>query len=90
MGRYGDRDAIANSLVNLYSRKGENIKFEDGSLISEKTIREIKKVMNKLTEVIRWQTGDLVMVDNSKFLHGRRAFNDNRRQIFVLLSNLNF
>jgi Taurine catabolism dioxygenase TauD, TfdA family len=88
--RYGDEDAFANSLVNLYSSKGENVKFEDGSPIAKTVIDDIKKVMNRLTEVVEWQAGDLVMVDNSKFLHGRRAFNDNRRQIFIILSDLNF
>jgi len=88
--RYGNKDAFANSLVNLYSSEGESVKFEDGSLIAETVIHKIKKVMDRLTEVVQWQTGDLVMVDNSKFLHGRRAFNDNRRKIFINLSSLNF
>jgi alpha-ketoglutarate-dependent taurine dioxygenase len=43
-----------------------------------------------LTGEISWQPGDLVMIDNSRFLHGRRAFNDDRRRIFALLSYLKF
>ncbi len=88
--KYSHQDAFANSLLNLYTSTGENLKFEDGSLIPDTVIYEIKEVTDRLTEAVRWQSGDLVMVDNSRFMHGRRAFSDNRRQIFVILSELNF
>ena len=88
--KYSNQDAFANSLVNLYTSRGENVKFEDGSLIPDTVIRDIKEVMDRLTEEVQWQSGDLVMVDNSRFMHGRRAFNDNRRKILVVLSELNF
>jgi hypothetical protein len=88
--KYGHQDAFANSLINLYASTGENVKFADGSLIPEPVISEIKEVTARLTEAVQWQSGDLVMVDNSRFMHGCRAFNDNRRQIFVILSELNF
>jgi hypothetical protein len=88
--QYSHQDAFANSLLNLHTSTGENVKFADGSLIPDSVISEIKEVTGRLTEAVRWQSGDLVMVDNSRFMHGRRAFNDNRRQIFVILSELNF
>jgi len=88
--QYSHQDAFANSLLNLHTSTGENVKFADGSLIPNSVISEIKEVTGRLTEAIRWQSGDLVMVDNSRFMHGRREFNDNRRQIFVILSELNF
>jgi alpha-ketoglutarate-dependent taurine dioxygenase len=88
--KYSHQDAFANSLLNLYTSTEENVKFEDGSLIPDTVIYEIKKVTDRLTEAIQWQAGDLVMVDNSRFMHGRRAFNDNRRKIFVILSELSF
>ena len=45
--------------------------------------------MYSLTQEILWQAGDLVMIDNSR-LDDCRAFNDNRRRLFALLSYLNF
>ncbi|MCU0532543.1 MAG: TauD/TfdA family dioxygenase [Hydrococcus sp. Prado102] len=95
--KYGDREVFAHSFMMEYSETGEmdyfktgTVKFEDGSLIPETAVYEIQEVLDRLTEVIPLQAGELVMVDNSRFLHGRRAFNDERRQIFSLLSYLNF
>jgi hypothetical protein len=95
--KYGDRNVFAHSFMMEYSETGEidyfktgTVKFEDGSLIPETAVYEIKEVLDRLTEVIPLQAGELVMVDNSRFLHGRRAFNDKRRQIYSLLSYLNF
>ena len=62
--------------------------FEDGSPIPKATIDAIKGVMAQLTDKILWQTGDLIMIDNSRFLHGRRAFQDEQRLIYTHLSYL--
>jgi len=95
--KYGNQDAFAHSFMKSYSETGQMdylktgaVKFEDGSLIPEAAIYEIKEVLDRLTEAIPLHVGDLVMVDNSRFLHGRQAFNDKQRQIFSLLSYLNF
>lgn len=88
--KYGNQDAFANSLLSEYKNPDGVVTFADGSLIPDAVIYEVKEVMDRLTEKIPWQAGDLAMIDNSKFLHGRRAFNDNRRQIFSTLSYLNF
>jgi hypothetical protein len=96
--KYSNQDAFVNDIItNNSNLKGSanlelesSLTFEDGSLIPDAAIEEIEKVMSTLTEDIRWQAGDLVMIDNSRFLHGRRAFNDSRRRLFALLSYLNF
>ncbi|NEU76132.1 TauD/TfdA family dioxygenase [Hassallia byssoidea VB512170] len=85
--KYGHDDAFANSILTL--DYGEAT-LEDDSIVPDEIIGEIEKVTDKLMEKIPWQAGDLVMIDNSRFMHGRKEFNDNRRQIFSTLSNLNF
>ncbi|MEH2267589.1 MAG: TauD/TfdA family dioxygenase [Nostoc sp.] len=75
-------------LVTYLQAKPQTVTFEDGSPITDVVIDEINTIMNRLTGVISWQTGDIVMIDNSRFLHGRRAFKDTRRQIFSHLSYL--
>ncbi|MDF5721308.1 MAG: TauD/TfdA family dioxygenase [Rhizonema sp. PD37] len=87
--KYGNQNAFANTFWATQKKTEEAI-FEDGSRAPDEVVDEIEKVLNKLTEEISWQAGDLVMMDNSRFLHGRRAFNDTRRQVFSTLSNLNF
>jgi Taurine catabolism dioxygenase TauD, TfdA family len=84
--RYGQQDAFVNSLVIFRDK----VMFEDGSEISDSVMDEIENLMDRLAEPICWKPGDLVMIDNSRFLHGRRAFDDERRQIFALLSYLKF
>ena len=86
--KYNNYDAFANSLISEYKNPRAVVTFEDGSPIPETVINEVKEIMNRLTEVISWQAGDLAMIDNSRFLHGRRAFKDTRRRIFSILSYL--
>jgi hypothetical protein len=86
--KYNNKNAFANSLISEHKNPRGVVTFEDGSPIPIPVINQIQEVMNKLTEVISWQSGDLVMIDNSRFLHGRRSFTDTRRRIFSLLSYL--
>ena len=87
--KYSHQNAFANHFWVQQKRTEEAI-FEDGSRASDEVADEIEIIFDKLTEEIHWQAGDLVMIDNWRFLHGRRAFNDNRRQVFTTLSNLKF
>lgn len=89
--KFDGKYAFANSIISsvTYSKAGlKRVTFEDGSPISDVIINEIKTVLNKMTGAIPWQSGDLVMIDNSRFLHGRREFKDTRRKIFTHLSYL--
>lgn len=89
--KYGNQDAFVNSLLTERANTlGELMSFDDGTPISEDIIAGVKKVTNRLTEEITWQPGDLAFIDNTRFVHGRNAFTDTRRQIFSCLSFLNF
>ncbi|MCC5603390.1 TauD/TfdA family dioxygenase [Nostoc favosum] len=85
---YDQEPEVSEEVKSHITENSERVSFEDGSPISHAVIDEIKGVMDKLTGVISWQPGDLVMIDNSKFLHGRRAFQDEQRQIYTHLSYL--
>jgi Taurine catabolism dioxygenase TauD, TfdA family len=88
--KYGNQNAFANSLISEYKNPRGIVTFADGSSIPAKVINEIQKVMDNLTGFIPWISGDLVMIDNSRFLHGRKSFNDKRRRIMTLLSDFKF
>jgi alpha-ketoglutarate-dependent taurine dioxygenase len=85
--KYNHQNAFANHFW-VYQKKTEEAIFDDGSRASNEVADEIERIFDKLTEKIPWEAGDLVMMDNSRFLHGRGAFNDKLRQIFTTLSNL--
>lgn len=50
--------------------------FEDGSIIPDALVHSVKTVSDGLTVAIAWQRGDLLMLDNTRFMHGRTAVVD--------------
>jgi alpha-ketoglutarate-dependent taurine dioxygenase len=50
--------------------------FEDGSVVPDALLRPVKAVSDGLTAAIAWQRGDLLMIDNTRFMHGRTAVVD--------------
>lgn len=75
---FGDRPVFGNFL--LFARFMLDTKlfptFEDGSIISDEIVAEIKAVSDRLAVAHAWQQGDLLMLDNSRFLHGRNPVAD--------------
>lgn len=93
--RCGSHKVFINNLLPVVSQEiaGINssiVRFEDNSKISNSVINEIKDVTEKLTYLVSWQKGDIVMLDNTRLLHGRRSFSDNQRDIYVRLCEANF
>jgi len=62
----------------LFSRKMNN-----GKKIPKKITKEINFQAKMLTQSINWQKGDLIMIDNFRFMHGRQAIDkkDTQRDI---------
>lgn len=87
--KYCHHNAFANSVLAVHAAE-KKVTFEDGSIVPDEVLDEIDKVTEKLMEKIPWQADDLAMIDNSRFMHSRKEFNDNRRQVFSTLSNLKF
>jgi hypothetical protein len=50
--------------------------FEDGSPVPGHLLAAVKSTSDRLTAAIAWQRGDLLMIDNSRFMHGRTAVID--------------
>jgi alpha-ketoglutarate-dependent taurine dioxygenase len=65
--------------------------FEDGSPVPDALLAAVKAVADRLTAPIAWQRGDLLMLDNSRFMHGRTAVRDaEERLIASYFGYLNF
>jgi alpha-ketoglutarate-dependent taurine dioxygenase len=45
----------------------------------------LNEIADKITTKIPWKKGDILMVDNTRIMHGRRAFSDNQRDIYLRL-----
>jgi alpha-ketoglutarate-dependent taurine dioxygenase len=65
--------------------------FEDGSQVPDALVAAVKQVADRLTAPIIWRSGDLLMLDNSRFMHGRTAVRDaEERLIASYFGYLNF
>lgn len=50
--------------------------FENGELVSDALLDQVKAVSDRLETPVAWREGDVVLLDNSRFMHGRRAVLD--------------
>ena len=65
--------------------------FEDNSIIPDNVAETIKKVSDRLTVPIKWQAGDVVVLDNTRFMHGRNEITAPQdRRILTYFGYLNF
>ena len=78
--------AFANSVLSYSKLPMLEVILEDGSPFPPHVLHEVDEITERLTEEIEWEAGDVVVLDNWRFMHGRRAFTDNRRETFAALS----
>jgi alpha-ketoglutarate-dependent taurine dioxygenase len=66
--------------LKLFEAKGQaskvrhRIGFEDGSEIPPQLIKELLAVEAELVLPLQWKDGDVILLDNHRVLHGRKAF----------------
>ncbi|MEH2302217.1 MAG: TauD/TfdA family dioxygenase [Nostoc sp.] len=83
--RCGKYQVFINSLLPTKQLSPKILKFEDDSEIPEEVVSELNEIAEKITTEISWQKGDILMIDNTRILHGRRAFADDQRDIYIRL-----
>lgn len=57
--------------------------LEDMSPVPEHWVETVKEVSDSLTAAVDWQPGDLLMLDNSRFMHGRREVITNDKRLIA-------
>ena len=86
---FGDRPAFANSILGpSFNYEKPTITFCDGTAIAPSTLAEIESASAACTENIEWRDGDVLLIDNTRVMHGRRAIVDPSRAIYNALSDL--
>lgn len=50
--------------------------FENGELVSDALLAQVKAASDPITTAIDWREGDVLVLDNTHFMHGRRAITD--------------
>ena len=83
---FADHLAFISSL-SLAGAKGfeaMRVSLEGGDELPESVAQEIRAALAGCCELVRWQAGDIAMLDNTRFLHGRRGFSDVRRRLYLI------
>jgi alpha-ketoglutarate-dependent taurine dioxygenase len=90
--RWTDQDAFVNSILlvlwqeEAVGTKRSIVRMEDGSEIPPEMLKEVRDVSDRLTRAVKWKPGQIVMVDNTRMLHGRNSFEDRNREVYVRMS----
>jgi alpha-ketoglutarate-dependent taurine dioxygenase len=90
LSRCGKYPTFINSLLPAKHRYQNTLSFDDDSEITDDIVSELNEVAERITTEISWKIGDILMVDNTRIMHGRRAFSDNQRDIYVRLCSPGF
>lgn len=64
--------------------------FADGTPISDDLREDVSETANRLEIAVPWQPGDVVMIDNTRVMHGRRPFTGTSREIYTRFATANF
>ncbi|WP_170940520.1 TauD/TfdA family dioxygenase [Pseudoalteromonas sp. NBT06-2] len=61
--------------------------FADGEQISDLMIQQMADLAEKYTHEVNWKNGDVVLIDNKRVMHGRRAIHGDLvdRQLFIAM-----
>ncbi|MFB3302209.1 TauD/TfdA family dioxygenase [Pseudomonas sp. AMR01] len=79
--------AFANSLFGPSNHyEAPRITFADGEPIDPHLLQALDALCQRFTVDVGWQCGDVVLIDNTRVMHGRRAIDDPARTIFNALS----
>ncbi len=80
-------DALAFGNFLLFARYLRGIRtfpvLDDGTLVPDAWVQSIKEVSDQLTVPIWWKKGDLLLLDNSRFMHGRTAVTDPNERLIA-------
>ena len=75
----------------LRNRRREYPVFEDDSAVPDELVESVKKISDNLLTEIRWQANDVLMLDNTRFMHGRNeVLDDDQRYILTYFGYLKF
>lgn len=73
-------------MIREPERTGASVRFADGETIPVDWVLTMESVANEIARPVSWQAGDIVIVDNSRILHGRRALTDSERTVYIRMS----
>ena len=80
--KFNGLDAFVNTVVHaLDDPEFYGMTFEDGQPIPVEVENSLRAIATRVMVPLHWQSGDFVMVDNTRVMHGREAYEDAARLI---------
>ncbi|MBW6532218.1 TauD/TfdA family dioxygenase [Sphingomonas sp. RRHST34] len=75
---FADAPAFGNFLLfaRFNNNRPDHPVLDDGRPVPEAWLQAIKAVGDRLMVPVEWRNGDVLMLDNTRFLHGRTAITD--------------
>lgn len=76
------------TLTEIFGEEGlpRNCVFADGTRISDEIVSQVSSVLSRRAMGVRWQAGDVLIIDNVRFMHGRLPFKGSRK-VHVAMAN---
>jgi len=86
--RWGGHKVYINNILTVQwqedmGRKTSIVRFEDGEPVPRSLIDEVVSIQQRIIVPIKWKKGDFALLDNTRTLHGRRAFKDTKRDVYL-------
>jgi alpha-ketoglutarate-dependent taurine dioxygenase len=80
-------EVSANSLACMFGKDQvpRHARFGNGLEISAAELGRIRRAFSVNERVFRWQRGDVLVLDNMQYCHGRRSFEGRRRVLAALM-----
>jgi Taurine catabolism dioxygenase TauD, TfdA family len=94
--RFGGRSAFCNSWLiyhfhqdtGFFAQLGITLTTEEDRPLAASLTERLAREADARTVEVKWETGDILVVDNSRFMHGRRAIRDDARLIHVRMGRV--
>jgi len=87
--KFGNQLAVASN-VFPYVVPGLTVSMEDGGPVPFRVGVELLAHSASLATPVEWESGDVVLFDNTRWLHGRTKVEDSNRCVHMLMGYLNF
>ena len=82
--------SFANHLMIIFENEPQikSLHLGNGDKIPDEILKEVKSISNDLIYDLDWKSQDLIMLDNKRFMHGRRAYNKNEKREIINIQTL--
>jgi alpha-ketoglutarate-dependent taurine dioxygenase len=84
----GEESFCNTFLIAVDDKDGYQMTFEDGSEIPLPVIEHVKKVSQEIMLEWKLKSKDIIVMDNSRVLHGRKAYQGNERNVKSIYSKI--